>query len=374
MRGEARSGPTMVLDVERAAGPVAGFVRTTDGSELRGGGDVALAALLLPALRVGEPLEVHRDVSPRLLAAAEVIQDVFCTWDRFLRPTDCWYRRVPVVVGDEAADQVPDAGGPDAGGGRRGTACLFTGGVDSFHAVVTEGHRVDSLIYVHGFDVALDDAPLRAEVSERLRAAAAEVGLPLLELESDLQALGDRCWVGWPDYHGAAIATVAHALADRFDRLLVPATHTYAHLEGLGSHPLVDPLWSSELVEIEHVGAASTRVDKVRALAEVPAARRHLRVCWENRGGRYNCGRCEKCVRTGVAIRLAGAEGRFPTVPGPSLRTVASTRVTGLGSAWHELRNETVAQGGASRLRGAIDVALARHQLNRWRWTRRWVP
>lgn len=358
-----------MLDVARAAGPISAFVRDPGGGQLTGGGDVALAALLLPAMRVAEPLRIAQPVSPRLLAAATVVQDVLLTWDRFLRPTDPWYH--PVTI---EADPATDRSAPASSTPRRSVACLFTGGVDSFHAAVRHRDRIDTLVYVHGFDVALDDAPLRREVSTRLRSAAEELGLPLLELESDLQVFGDRCWVGWPDYHGAAFGVLAHALAGRVDRLLVPATHTYAHLEGLGSHPLLDPLWSSEEVAVEHVDAASTRVDKVRVLAEVPAARRHLRVCWENRGGRYNCGDCEKCVRTGVAVRLAGVEGRFPTVPPPSLKAVGAVRVTGRGSPWHELRNELVAQGANPRLRRAIDVALARHQLGRWRLTRRLVP
>jgi len=40
-----------------------------------------------------------------------------------------------------------------------------------------------------------------------------------------------------------------------------------------------------------------------------------LRVCWENRGGRYNCGTCEKCLRTMAELYLAGALERCRTLP-----------------------------------------------------------
>ena len=40
---------------------------------------------------------------------------------------------------------------------------------------------------------------------------------------------------------------------------------------------------------------------------------KHLRVCWENRGSAYNCGLCEKCLRTLVNLRVVGAEGRCQT-------------------------------------------------------------
>jgi len=32
----------------------------------------------------------------------------------------------------------------------------------------------------------------------------------------------------------------------------------------------------------------------------------NLRVCWENRFGRYNCGVCEKCIRTMLNLEAAG--------------------------------------------------------------------
>lgn len=346
--------------IEHAAGRAA--VSVSGGGPLDGSlGDAALALTLLPAMRTGEALTIDAPVSPMARRGAERIQDIFTTWDRALRPRAPWYRRVSI----EAPVAVPGSGGG-------ATACFFTGGVDSFHSALTHRAEIDTLVYVHGFDVRLDDTALRAAVSSRLNRAADAMGLALIEMETDLRDLGDQTRVGWPDHHGAALACVAHLLGGQRSRWLVPATHTYAHLEGLGSHPLLDPLWSSEAVEIVHDGAGATRVDKLRRIAGEDAASAHLRVCWENPDGAYNCGRCEKCVRTGVAIRVAGVEGRFATVPSPSLADVARVRVTGRGSAWHDARADLVRTGANPRLRAAIDVALARHQLARWRLTGRW--
>ncbi|WP_421121127.1 hypothetical protein ACE2AJ_07600 [Aquihabitans daechungensis] len=348
----------LVIDVDGPDGSSALTFRLPPGIEAGCRADASLAATLFPAMRNGQDLTIEGPVSPRLLAGVDAIQAVFCTWDRALRLRHPWYRRV-----DVRSTQPPPSS--SARTDERGTAAFFTGGVDSFHTAIVHRRALDALVYVHGFDIPLDDRLLRAEVSTRLGAAAADLGLPLLEVEADLQAFGDRSGVGWPDYHGAALATIAHLLASRFSRVLIPATHTYAHLEGLGSHPLLDPLWSTDEVEIEHVGADATRIDKVRAIASEPAARAHLRVCWENRGGAYNCGRCEKCIRTGVAIRIAGAEGAFPGVPPPSLVDVARARPTGRGSAWTDLHDELVRLGTNPRLQRAVEVACARHQAGR---------
>lgn len=359
----------LAIDLATAGGPRSVRIAALAGPALtahEGTADAALAAALLPAMHLHEDLDLEAPVSGQLLRTSAEVQDIFWTWDRTLRLRSPRYQRVAVTAPTRAAS--PSVEDPD----RRGTAAFFTGGVDSFHTAVVHRDELDALVFVHGFDVRLDDRALRDQVAARLRAAADALDLPLVEIETDLQALGDRSGVGWPDYHGAALATVAHVLGDRFSRVLIPATHTYAHLEGLGSHPLLDPRWSSDRVAIVHVGADANRVDKLRRIVEEPAARQHLRVCWENRGGAYNCGRCEKCVRTGVAARIAGVEGRFAGIPSPSLTQVARVRATGRGSPWSELRDELERLDANPRLRRAIDVVLVRRQLARWRPTSRW--
>jgi hypothetical protein len=317
--------------------------------------DAALAATLLAAMRRGEDLEVHGPVSARLLEGCDAIQDVFTTWDRTLRPTDRWYRRIEVSASTAAEPGTPATG----------TAAFFTGGVDSFHTALAERDRLDALVYVDGFDVDLaDEARLRA-VHEHLHAAAALLDLPLLVVRTDLRRFGDAVGIGWPDHHGAALASIAHLLAPRFGTVLVPATHTYGHLEGLGSHPLVDPLWSSERVQLVHHGAAANRVDKLRAIAHEPAVQQHLRVCWELPDDADNCGRCEKCVRTAAAARAAGVAELLTTLPPVGLREIGRAQATGRGSPWDEIRIALAETGADPALARAVDRVLARHRRRR---------
>ena len=51
-----------------------------------------------------------------------------------------------------------------------------------------------------------------------------------------------------------------------------------------------------------HDGAEARRCDKLRRLAESAPALKGLRVCWQDAG--FNCGRCEKCLRTMIALHL----------------------------------------------------------------------
>jgi hypothetical protein len=51
------------------------------------------------------------------------------------------------------------------------------------------------------------------------------------------------------------MASVALLFQHRFSKVLIAATNSYAELTPWGTHQLLDPLWSTELMEFEHDGA-----------------------------------------------------------------------------------------------------------------------
>jgi hypothetical protein len=199
----------------------------------------------------------------------------------------------------------------------RGRACFFTGGVDSFFSALRHLESLDALVFVHGFDVPLVELPdLRTAVTSGVRAAASELGVPLVEVETNLHDFSDAMGSPWgTTYHGVALAAVAHLLAPAFGEVLVGGTHTYSDLFPWGSHPLSDRLLSSDRVRLVHDGGDTDRVQKTVGVAGSEVALRHLRVCWENRDGTYNCGVCKKCLRTMIALRIAGKLEACETLP-----------------------------------------------------------
>lgn len=358
-----RAGEISTARIVDGGGPASISFTAPDGMAVADDVDAVFAAALLPAMKLGERLEVEGPVSPSLLRSSERVQDIFVTWDRAIHRRDPWYRRIEVDA-RPAYDRSPLP--------KRGAAAFFTGGVDSFHTAIARRDELAALVYVWGFDVKAHDGVRRAMVGEHLRAAAAALDLPLVEVTTDIEPVfAARAGIPWLDHHGAALASVALFLAPSFSRFYVPSTATYAQLESLGSHPLLDPLWSTEAVQIVHDGADRTRLEKVRAIAESGAARRHLRVCWQNVGDQYNCGECEKCVRTAVAARVVGVGGSFELLPEPSTRAVAAMQLTGPSHAWFECREELAWSGRNPRLRWAIELALARRQVAESRRARR---
>jgi len=312
----------------------------------------ALAVALLPvAMSRGWALELPGELSPGIRESLDSAQDLLASWWRD-------WSRVEVRTGGAPAE-VPPARD-------RGVACLFTGGVDSFYSALNELDRLDALIFVHGFDVPLGDAPWRAHVAGSLREAADGLGLELIEVESNLRNFTwPRCRWGL-HAHGAALASVALLAGNRFSEVLLPASHTPHDLIPWGSHEHLDPLWSTKAVRIVHHGQLA-RTRKIAELARSDAALEHLRCCFKRtRPGAVNCGECEKCLRTMASLRIVGALERCDTMP-DSLPLEEVKRMRLPGPSWvpliRELHTEAKAAGDRE-LAGALRQALL---FGRWR-------
>jgi hypothetical protein len=308
-------------------------------------GDAALAAALLPAMRWGGTLETDVPVSPRLIANLDAIQEAFLAQSRR-------FHRVRVIA--------PSAAVSDASG-EGGVACFFSGGVDSFYSALSHRDEITHLIFVHGFDIGLEQRDLRCRVSSSLARAAAALGMELIEVQSDVRHFADRL-LDWPnEYLGASLASIAHMLAPRFRKVYVASGYAPGLRMFSGSTPEIDPLWSTDSVEIVHDGLAP-RLEKIAAIAGSPVALATLRVCWENRDGAYNCGRCAKCLLTMGGLRIVGALERCETFPLPlDLEALSRMPVTSAYSrALIESYLDAAGGSGDAEVVGAMRRALCR--------------
>jgi hypothetical protein len=283
--------------------------------------DALIPLALIAAMSTRAPLVIPGVVSPRLLANLPRLQDILAGFsDGALAPTS-------------VAAQPAAAAGVSAGG----VGSFFTAGVDSFYTALERHHEISHLVYVHGFDVFHSASDRAAAATNAVHAAAAGLGKDLIEVETNLRELTDS-FAPWLLAHGSALAVVALMLQRHLGRVLIPSTFAYRDLFPLGSHPLLDPLWGTETLEIVHDGCEANRVEKIVAIASSDLALRHLRVC-PRQHATYNCGACNKCVGTMVSLRLAGALGRCSTLPGPvTVRRVVTTPLAGSGrnANWRE--------------------------------------
>jgi hypothetical protein len=269
--------------------------------------DAALALCLMPAMRDGGTLELSDPVSPRLLRTQREFQAIQRAWSPGWPFGDPPLREVEVT----APTQVP----PEPRRGGR-VAAFFSGGVDSWATVIANPDVTD-LVFVRGLDILprlTHQGDLADEVEARLREAAEELALPLHVVETNLRELTDP-HVRWEVVCGCATAAIALFLAPLFERVMIAGDIDHEAQPAMGPSQLVDQLLSTERLEIVDDGGLFNREQRLRRIVDHPVVQRSLRVCWENPGGAYNCGRCRKCLLTMVSLEAIGARDRIATFP-----------------------------------------------------------
>lgn len=272
---------------------------TVRNADAAASGNAALALALVPAMRAARSLAIADSLSPRLFASQAAIQKLFREWDN-------GFDVVPVTA---PVGTAPDCEPGQASTG--GTGLFFSGGVDSFFSLLRHRDEITHLIFVRGFDIKRDAAEVEGSVLPAMRAVAAQMNKTLVEVNTNIREFSDPI-VDWAlDYHGTALAAVALLLAPTLNKVYIAASHSETETFRWGSHLFLDPRYSTEAVSLIHDGADATRVEKVAAIADDRVVQQTLRVC--NKAGAYNCGRCEKCLRTMINLRLAGALDKFVT-------------------------------------------------------------
>jgi len=303
-----------------------------------------LAFTLLPAMRVGASPVVDLPVSEQLLRTIPTIQDIFACW---LPET---FHRVSVQA---TAGTPPPRVADEVG-------CFFSGGVDSFYTLLKHNDEITTLFLILGFERRMQDPQFAAAVFATVGDIARRFRKRLVTIETNVREFSN-VHASFDLFHGSLLASVALLLAPSFSKVFIPATHTYRDLMPWGSHPLLDSHWSTERLQIVHDGCEATRVEKVAALAQSEEAMNTLRVCFA-RPEEYNCGKCDKCLRTMVNLHLAGALGRCKTLPAElDLNNVARIRIEGESARAfaHENIRALRARNGDPRVIKAIEDALA---------------
>jgi hypothetical protein len=116
----------------------------------------------------------------------------------------------------------------------------------------------------------------------------------------------------------------------------------------------VDPLFSTSGTEVIRYRGDCDRFEKTVYIADSALALRHLHVCWKG-GTAKNCGRCEKCLRTLVALELLGKRQQALSFPSLSW-SLDNVRQMRLGGTPEHLITEMLAHAAA---RGRPDIVAA---------------
>ena len=267
-------------------------------------------ALLLPTMKQGEDLVIEGSISKQLYTGMQAIMHEVLQWNIGLKP-----------VAIRAAELTPDTYDPGK------TASFFSGGADSFYTYLKHKHdseasrKIDSLLFINnGFDIDPRNKALWKLALKNIKAIADHEGVNLVVATSNINSQLLSHILSWDYIHGACLAAMGQFLRGGFRRIYIPSTLPLEQLVNAplpwGSHPALDENWSTETLTFEHDGSETTRANKIiSCIAESPLALKYLRVCYMNENGAYNCGKCDKCMRTMVSLYIAGALERAETFP-----------------------------------------------------------
>jgi hypothetical protein len=235
-----------------------------------------------------------------------------------LHTVHAWWRRWGLV--HAAMPAIETRGRLPRTAGETRTLGFFSGGVDSLHMLLRNrklyergdpAYITDALV-IHGFDIGKrrrrPEHEHFAHALARLAPLAETLDLRLMTCATNLRHLPTRPGDWSLLHHGAALAAVAHAALAQPAQVFVASTFDVAHLTPWGSHPLLDPHFSSQRLSFIHEGTRFSRLAKVREIARTQHGLAGLRVCPANAPGRLNCGECEKCLRTRLELLAAGVD------------------------------------------------------------------
>ena len=263
--------------------------------------EAKIAFALCSCMVTGSPLEVNGSISVRLLDAIPHIQDVF----------SCWYPHYQHI---QLASVLPKTANKQGTRGR--TALFFSGGLDCWYSLIKHKEEITDLIFIWGYDIPLENTCLFEKTLSSQQKVARGMDKHLIVIRTNMRSFTDQ-FVRWNNIFGTGLAGIAHLLSPEIGKIYLAGGQSYKRIWPAGSHLLVDPYWSSEDIEIIYDAAELSRVEKARVVGENDLAMQTLRVCWANPDNDYNCGRCEKCLRTMVNLQVAGALERCTTFAVP---------------------------------------------------------
>jgi len=308
------------------------------------------AALLLPAMKQGEDLVIHGSISEALHSGMTQIVKVVSAWGIGLK-----------AINIEADELVPDSPGSGV------TATFFSAGVDSFYTYLRHrhdpGNAISQLLLVNGYDIAHDQPGLWDATLRNVSAMAAEEGVSLIHIESNVRPLIEPI-LPWSYSFGGCLAAATLCLRRGIAQIYVPSSVDATQLFPWGSHPDIDYLWGTEELKVVHDGGEALRIEKVTSqIAHSPAALKYLRVCYLNDDGAYNCGRCDKCLRTMLSLYVAGVLDKAETFPHEiDPGDVAAMAINGDHGAMYHRENLAAlrSRGLAPDLQKALEDSMSR--------------
>ena len=285
------------------------FIETEEefGSDITCNPHAFLIGCIIPAMHFGEKrIHISGEICPSLHEGLQTVMAVMKEWSRGE------YKPLRIEAKNYSASPYVRK--------KRRAGLFLSGGIDSLAALrlnkqnYSEEHpgAIKDCLLIHGFDIGgVVERGMKYHVFDRARAAlsavAKDANVTLIPVYTNIRHLCDERDLWLDKFFGAVLASVGHAFASRLHLLYIASSYDIPNLVPCGSHPLLDPEYSSFDVKIKLLGLSLSRLEKLRLVADWDVAFQNFRVCLANVPDRLNCGKCEKCVRTMTELVAIGA-------------------------------------------------------------------
>jgi hypothetical protein len=305
-----------------------------------------ITSAIIPCMKKKIPLWIDGDVDGSYLENIVRAQSTLKSW----KPN---YKKVE-ILGARPAKSIASSG--------QRVGVFFSGGIDSFYTFLKNRDEITDLIFVHGFDIPLEQLSMRNRMSTMVRKVGEHFGKRVVEVETNVRQFLDQ-YAFWGYTHGAVLGSIGHLLGPQFHRIYIAAARTYDTLRPYGVHPELDPYWGKDGLVYIHDGLETFRTQKVAVISQYDIVLDSLRIClWYPRDA-LNCGRCEKCLRGMVYLRAFGALERCTTFESPlNLKRLTRLKITHdpSGDALLEALSIVEARGDDPELAAAIRKTIYR--------------
>lgn len=203
------------------------------------------------------------------------------------------------------------------------SAMLFSGGVDAFATLLSHIDEKPALITIQGSDIHLDENEKWDVIKKRNKETADLFGVNFFTISSNYTVFinqkelnnlvykrsNDNWWHGFQ--HGIGMLGLVAPLAYSYNiiKLYIASSHTPNDNVCCASDPSIDNHLRFSNCRIFHDLYDFTRLEKIRLIGEYTQSQKkslYLRVCLGINNEGYNCCKCEKCIRTAIALKILG--------------------------------------------------------------------
>src|SRR5690606_4934976 len=112
------------------------------------------------------------------------------------------------------------------------------------------------------FDIPLERRDILEPMCSSLATVAEASGKNWTMIETDIRRHRLFRRLSWEASHGSAVAFLGHLLQEHIGSLLISSSYDQDHLGPWGSHPALDPWWSSSRLSVRSFGHEISRSEK----------------------------------------------------------------------------------------------------------------